>query len=111
MTATEAAQVFEIVRTRIISGSSFMEKPDGIDGITVLAKVHPTLQDKILDLLEGLPEDQLGAWAVSGWREVFKESKSVDRFERLLQQWANAPKNSILKVTAMSVLKTTKGGQ
>lgn len=107
----EAAQVFELVRRRIVGNDTFDAEPDGIAGFAVLVKAHPTLQPNLLDFLEGLPLERLGLWVVSGWEGVIKDPEVVTRFDNLLQDWATQEKNKTLKVAAEGALRVRKGGR
>jgi hypothetical protein len=60
----EAAQVFEMLRTRIIASDSFEKAPDGVDGIGVLVRAQPSLQTNLLDFLEALTANRLGPWGM-----------------------------------------------
>jgi hypothetical protein len=86
LAAPEAAQVFELLRGRIIGGDSFESAPAGIEGLKVLVRAHPALQDVLMDLLETLPAARLGPWACTGWDAVLKDA-SAQRFDRLLGRW------------------------
>jgi len=107
----EAAQVFEAVRGRIMGGDVFNTQPDGIDGLTVLVKAHQTLQPQLLDLLEAIPRDQCGAWAVKGWEGVITDAEMSVRFNRLLETWSGLTNNTILKTAAGAALKMRGGGR
>lgn len=106
----EAAQVFEELRGRVMSGDAFDTAPPGIDGLGVLARAHPTLQANLLDLLEALPANRCGPWPAAGWEGVIKDADAVDRFEKLLQGWSTSG-SSFLKMTASGALRTRKGGR
>lgn len=107
----EAAQVFEMLRTRIIASDSFEKAPDGVDGIAVLVRAQPSLQTNLLDFLEALPANRLGAWVCSGWTSALKDAAAVKRFDQLLEAWSKNG-SSILKLTAANTLRTrTQGGR
>ncbi len=107
----EAAQVFEMLRTRIIASDSFEKAPDGVDGIAVLVRAQPSLQTNLLDFLEALPANHLGPWACSGWTTALKDADAVKRFDQLLGGWGKNG-SSILKLTAANTLRTrTQGGR
>ena len=106
----EAGQVFEELRSRIMGGDAFEKTPPGIDGIAVLVRAHPTLQANLLDLLEALPADRCGAWVVSGWEGVIKDSDAIERLEKLLEKWSES-KSPVLKASASAALRTRKGGR
>jgi hypothetical protein len=107
----EADQVFEGLRSHIISVGKFDNPPDGIDGISVLVKVQPTLQPKLLDLLDGLPSDHLGMWAIQGWTDVITEPENEKRLKQIFQKWADNPNNPLLQVAAGQVAKIPKRGR
>lgn len=104
----EAAQVFEAVRSRLMSVGTLETEPQGIAGISVLVRAHPTLQASLLDFLESLPTDRCGPWAVSGWESVIKDPDAIVRFDRLLEGWSSSAKNPLLKATAAATLKTRR---
>ena len=107
----EAASVFELIRSRVISQAAFDKEPAGIAGLVVLIKAHPALQPNLLDFLESLPVEHLGLWAVQGWNDAIKDSESVARFERLLQKWGTNTTNKPLQVAANGTLRTPKRGR
>lgn len=102
----EAAKVFEVLRTRVMSGDDFSNAPAGIEGMTVLVKAHPNLQESLLSFLEALPQAKLGGWVVAGWREVIQEGYQA-RFEELLRTW-EASDNASLRTVAAGALRTAK---
>jgi predicted KAP-like P-loop ATPase len=107
----EAAQVFEMLRTRIIASDSFEKAPDGVDGMAVLVRAQPSLQMNLLDFLEALPTDRLGAWVCGGWANALKDPAAVKRFDQLLEGWSKNG-SSLLKVTAANTLRMrTQGGR
>lgn len=106
----EAEQVFEVVRSRIVSGDSFDTEPPGIAGLAVLVKAHPTLQGNLLDFLEALPRERLGPWVCSGWEGVLKDADATQRFNRILQAWGKDG-NSMLKTAALGVFRARQGGR
>ena len=109
----EAAQVFELVRSRIVSSGSFDAEPAGVAGLNVLVKSQPTLQPNLLDFLESLPVDHLGPWVVRGWDDALKDPDAKARFGHLILQWGKVSKNTMLKAAATAtagVLQTTKRG-
>jgi hypothetical protein len=105
----EADRLFEAVRTRIISSDTFKTQPAGVDGMIVLVRAHPTLQNRLIDFLHALPGDRLGPWVLAGWHGVIKDSESVARFDRLVEGWSKVTNNSMLKLAADAALKTPKG--
>jgi len=105
----EAAQVFEVVRGRIIGTDNFDTQPVGVDGLAVLVKAHPSLQGSLLDFLEALPRQRVGVWPCSGWESVFKDAPMIQRFERLLETWSKDG-SAMLKTTASITLRTRRQG-
>jgi predicted KAP-like P-loop ATPase len=105
----EAAQVFEVVRGRIIGGDGFDAEPAGVVGLAVLVKAQPILQASLLDFLESLPGDRTGAWACSGWEGTIKDAELIRRFEQLLDVWSRNG-GDVLKVAAGIALRTRKSG-
>jgi len=107
----EAAQVFEMLRARIVASGSFDKAPDGVEGLSVLVRAQPTLQPNLLDFLEALPAAQLGPWACSGWGNTLKDPTSNKRFDQLLETWSTTG-GALLKTVAANALRTrTQGGQ
>ena len=105
----EAAQVFEAVRGRIIGGDVFDVEPPGIAGLVALVKAQPPLQANLLDFLEGLPTDNLGPWVVKGWEGVIRDPDALARLDRLILAWASSGKSIMLKTTAATVAKFSRG--
>lgn len=105
---SEAKKVFDATRSRIMSTGSFTSKPEGIDGLIVLVDAKPNLQGSLLDFLEALPKDKIGAWVVSGWQGVIKESELQNRFDTLLGDWGDRKNNQILNTAAKAALNTPK---
>jgi hypothetical protein len=103
----EAAQVFELVRSRIMGSGSFNTQPAGIDGIAVLVKAHTILQGSLIDFLEGLPLTQIGTWVCSGWGGALKDPDISKRFEQLLEVWSKDG-GEMLKSVASNVLRTKR---
>jgi hypothetical protein len=103
----EAAQVFELIRARVIGSDVFDTQPPGVDGLAILAKTHPTLQNVLLDFLEALPVDRLGPWIVGGWDSVVTNPECTSRLQGLRSVWGKSS-NRMLAVAANSTLKITK---
>ena len=108
LTQPEASQVFEMVRGKIISSDSFELQPNGVDGLSALVGAQPTLQRDLIDFLESLPRERLGAWVVQGWQTVIVDPAETDRFNNLLGEWATLTDNPILKAAASGVLQTRR---
>ena len=112
LVAAEAGQVFEALRSRIMSSDSFDTAPSGTDGMGVLVRAHPSLQSNLIDMLEALPAVRCGPWPAQGWTGVITATESKARLETLLKRWAEAEGTSVLKTTASAPLRTqTKGNR
>jgi len=105
----EAGQVFEAVRTRIVSGDTFDTEPAGAAGLAVLVKAHPGLQGNLLEFLEALPRNRLGPWACAGWESVIKDPPMSQRYDQLLESWSKEG-GQFLKAAANGALRTRKQG-
>jgi predicted KAP-like P-loop ATPase len=105
----EAAQVLDLVRSRIIGGDTFDTEPAGAAGLEVLVKAKPELQSNLLDFLESLPRNRLGPWACSGWERVIKDSDQNRRYNELLEAWKRDG-GPLLKGAASSALRTRTQG-
>jgi predicted KAP-like P-loop ATPase len=105
----EAAQVFEILRSRIVGSANFETEPPGVAGMAVLVKAQPVLQNNLLDFLESLPGEKLGAWVCAGWDSAVKDPEMVKRFDKLLRDWSENG-STFLKASASGVLRTRKQG-
>ncbi len=101
----EAAQVLDTLRARIVAGDTFDTEPAGAAGIAVLVRSQPALQAQLLDFLEGLPIQRLGAWACAGWEGVIRDPEQNRRYDSLLNVW-KTDGGAMLKATAGGVLKT-----
>lgn len=106
----EAAQVFELVRSKVLSTDDFQRAPEGIDGLSVLVRAQPELQGSLVSFLEGLPEDRLGPWVVTGWVGAILQPAEQTRLQRLLERWA-ASKNEPLRRAALLQKVTRKDGK
>jgi len=107
LAAPEAAQVFDVVRARIIAADTFDTEPSGAAGLAVLAKAQPILQSSLLDFLEAIPHNRTGAWACAGWEGAIKDVEMVRRFDQLLERWSRDGAD-FLKAAAGATLRTRK---
>jgi predicted KAP-like P-loop ATPase len=110
LAAPEAAQVFEMVRGRIIGSDTFDKAPAGIAGLSILVKAQPFLQTNLLDFLESLPQGRIGAWVCAGWEGIIKDGVAIRRFDQLLETWSESD-NQFLKAAATNTLRTRQGGR
>ncbi len=107
----EAAQVFEALRSRIMSEDSFLTAPPGVDGLAALVKAQPALQTNLIDFLEALPSERCGAWPVTGWQGVITDQAASARLNALIEEWAGIEKKSTLKTAAIAARKMKIGGR
>jgi hypothetical protein len=105
----EAAQVFDLVRARIVGSDTFDTEPAGAAGMAVLVKAQPGLQSNLLDFLEALPPHRVGPWACSGWEGVIKDTDQNQRHDRLLETWKREGR-PLLKRAADAALRTRRPG-
>lgn len=98
----EAEKLFEVVRSKIISGDEFKTRPSGIDGIVVLIKAQPNLQSNLLDFLESLPSGKCGGWVVGGWHTIIKDVTALNRLNNLITQWSKIDNNPSLRTIALN---------
>jgi KAP family P-loop domain len=105
----EAAQVLDLVRARIVGSDTFDTEPAGAAGMAVLVRAQPALQGSLLDFLEGLPRQRLGAWACSGWEGVIKDPEQNRRYDQLLEAWKTEG-TAVLKGVASAALRTRNQG-
>jgi predicted KAP-like P-loop ATPase len=107
----EAEQLFEAVRSKIMSGDKFDTQPHGIEGIIVLVKAQPSLQGRLVDFLEVLPVDRIGPWVIGRWNAFIKEPDALRRLGALLVDWSEATDNTMLTAAAAAALKTSRGSR
>jgi hypothetical protein len=104
---SEAGTVFNAVCERILASGAFGTEPEGIAGLVAMVKAHPTLQMQIVDFLERLPSDQVGAWIVKGWTGVIVETAAASRFEDFLGRLSVATRNPMVRA-AIATLRVQK---
>lgn len=76
----------------------------------MLVKVNAELEPALLDLLELLPPDRLGAWVVKGWGTTLRQSGTKARFQQLTLSWSEHKSNKILSVAASVASNSGKNG-
>jgi len=109
LAAPEAAQLFDAVRGRLINSTNFAKQPPGIDGLAILVRSHPELQDNLVDFLEGLDASKLGPWVVKGWGSAITSSEPKARLSKLINSWSSISSNAALKAAAAGVAGIGKG--
>jgi predicted KAP-like P-loop ATPase len=110
LSAGDAKIVFNGLREKILSAGSYSNPPQGIEGISVVAKHHPSLQTEVISLLAGIEARELGLWVVKGWNETITEEKASQELDQLVNKWANQDDNKILKQAANAALETIRKG-
>jgi hypothetical protein len=96
-------QLFDVVRDRILEAEDKMVPPLGIAGASLLAKIHPPCQRRLIEMLEDLPLDGLGPWVVRGWGDVFQDGGARARLQALIGKWATQEDSPTLRVAAGQV--------
>jgi hypothetical protein len=93
-------QLFDAVRDRVLEAEDKMVPPPGIPGLSVLAKVHPPCQRRLIEMLEDLPLDGLGPWVVRGWSGVITDGGAQARLRALIDKWAGQDQSPSLSTVA-----------
>jgi hypothetical protein len=101
---SDAEQVFNALRERVLRAPNFATEPAGFTGLMLLAKNHPRHQSELLSLVESIDATSLGAWATRGWWEVLTEPGTPDRLRAILAKWAAQDENQILKRSAAQAI-------
>jgi len=109
LSAAEAIRVLDVLKTRIVTAESLGTEPPGVQGMIVLARAFPALQNNLLDLLEELPPEQLGVWVLKGWERAIKEVQSHPRFRALVEEWAESG-SMVLRAGAKNALRVQPKG-
>jgi predicted KAP-like P-loop ATPase len=100
LTGMEPETVFNALRDNILASDKPSKKPDGVDGLALLVEIHPALQGRLVELLEALPTERIGTWAVSSWSKALQSDNWIDRFDLLKEQWAKQSENKPLQSAA-----------
>jgi len=110
---TDLDLLFEAVRDRVLETEDKMVAPAGIAGLSVLAKVHPPCQRRLVEMLEDLPLDGLGPWVVRGWSDVITDGGAQARLRVLIDRWAQQEQSPSLSTVAKQVrnIPAGKGGR
>lgn len=96
--------VFAALRERVLGAGSFTNAPQGINGLSIVAKHHARLQSEVVRLLGSLDHRGLGIWVVKGWNESITEEAAKRELQELIQAWANQEENKLLKPVAAAAL-------
>lgn len=105
----EPEEVFDAIRGRILQADSFTTEPKGVQGLISLVEAHPSLQRRLLDLIQELQVGKLGAWAAVNWGTCLSDSVVVADFHGVLKSWVEQVDNKVLQSAAQGVIKMKKG--
>jgi hypothetical protein len=106
---TDLDQLFDAVRDRVLDAEDKMVAPPGIPGLSVLAKVHPPCQRRLIEMLEDLPFDGLGPWVVRGWSDVITDGGAQARLRAQIDRWAGQDQSPSLSTVAKQVRNIPTG--
>jgi hypothetical protein len=93
---SEAVQIFESVRGKVLEVQEFDQRPPAMAGAAAIVEAHPSLQGRYVDILEAVPADRVGLWVASG-HAVVTETGPKARLEALTDKWKKVSKNRLLK--------------
>jgi predicted KAP-like P-loop ATPase len=105
LNSSEAEQVFDALRTRIIQADGLQEKPPGFDGLLLVAKSRPELQPKVVAMLESLPVRKLGTWVLTGLTQFLTEAKARTQHQEWVKKLAAQTENITLQSAAVALGK------
>ncbi len=109
---SEATQVFEALKERILRIGEFTSEPEGFHGMSIVAKHHPRFQTEMLSILSGLEAKEVGIWAVKGWTEVLTTPTAKKDLMTLLSRWKSQNDNPLLqKAAEQTLLSLREGGE
>lgn len=103
----DADKLMDFLVTKIQSSASATQTPDFYHGAHLLSKCFKEHQSKLLKGLVAIPENRIGAWAVSGWERVELGDDAKKELHELLKDWSES-ENKILAATAKQQLKRDK---
>ncbi|MCA2016685.1 KAP family NTPase [Vibrio tritonius] len=103
----DADKLMDFLVTKIQSSASVTQTPDFYHGALLLSKCFKELQSKLLKGLVAIPENRIGAWAVSGWERVELGDDAKKELHELLKDWSES-ENKILARTSKQQLKRDK---
>lgn len=105
----EPEEVFDAIRGRILQADGFATEPKGVQGLISLVEAHPSLQRRLLNLIQELQVGKLGAWAAVSWGTCLSDSAVVADFHGVLKSWMEQAGNKVLQSAAQGVIKMKKG--
>ena len=109
LSSTDHEKLFQYVKDLILRTGNLRTQPNGIEGIKMLVKINTDLEPALLDLLELLPSDRLGAWVVNGWGTL-RQPGTKARFQQLTLSWSEHKSNKILSSAASVASGSGKNG-
>ena len=110
LTTADAGIVFNGLRERVLSVGSFDTAPQGINGLTIVAKHHPHFQGELVVLLDSFDPTDLGLWVVRGWNESITETQARGKLIEVMRGWEEQNDNTILKSAAPNAITTLQQG-
>ena len=106
LTAVDAGIVFNGLRERVLSVGSFHTAPQGINGLTIVAKHHPHIQRELVALLDSFDPTNLGLWVLKGWNESITETLARGKLIEVMRGWKEQNGNKFLKSAAQNAITT-----
>lgn len=110
LSAADAGIVFNALRERVLSVGSFKAEPQGINGLTIVAKHHSHYQTELVALLESLDPADLGLWVLKGWNESVTDAQARSKLIEVMRVWEGQDDNNMLKLAAPNAIKTLQQG-
>ena len=104
LSTSDAEQVFNALRERVLRASSFATEPAGFAGLMLVAKHHPRHQSELLALTESIEARSLGPWVTRGWNDTLTEPGASAQLRTILGKWAAQDENQLLKRSATQAL-------
>ncbi len=108
LTATEAEQLFDALRSKVTVVEDLSDQPPGAQGLSVICEHHAFLQPSLVALLRDLPVSKLGPWVVTGWASALTADEAKREFESLTSEWAEQDDNKPLQAAAKAVAQLSK---
>ncbi len=108
--ATEAQQVFDMLREKVLRQGTYKTEPKGFQGLGIVAKHHIAFQSDLVLLIGSIDPTLLGMWVVKGWNEILTQASAQQEFLSLLTRWNRQDDNKLLKQAAGKALPSWKKG-
>jgi hypothetical protein len=100
LTVEESKFVFDTLSQKILGQGNISKKPNGIEGIIELVKVHKELQNNLIGLIRSFKMDEVGAWICTGWDKCIVDQKPKEElinYYKLLSESGNKLVKAALK--------------